>query len=198
MPCFQREGDLDFHYRIGAGQTRSQQRAWSNLLCNDLYHLVRLYRYQFGMREQAPVDGTSSMQSSATRSGDGRRPGFYIRASRGNVERLSQNISRVRMTIESRGRKFRDAVATENRCNVSVRSMRTMRRLAGVGFQVAVHLGWRRCGRFLRHSRISRITTMEDVLTDLKRITDVTSCRCWWISTPVGAARSTSRARCVR
>jgi DNA-binding GntR family transcriptional regulator len=43
---FQKEGDLDFHYRIvqGSGNGRLVE-----LLCNDLYQLVRLYRYQFGM-----------------------------------------------------------------------------------------------------------------------------------------------------
>jgi len=43
---FQREGDLDFHYRIVQGSHNARLIA---LLCNDLYHLVRLYRYQFGM-----------------------------------------------------------------------------------------------------------------------------------------------------
>ena len=43
---FQREGDLDFHYRIVQG---SHNARLIDLLCNDLYHLVRLYRYQFGM-----------------------------------------------------------------------------------------------------------------------------------------------------
>jgi DNA-binding GntR family transcriptional regulator len=43
---FQREGDLDFHYRIVQG---SHNNRMIELLCNDLYHLVRLYRYQFGM-----------------------------------------------------------------------------------------------------------------------------------------------------
>ncbi|WP_422126894.1 GntR family transcriptional regulator [Thioalkalivibrio sulfidiphilus] len=43
---FQKEGDMDFHYRIiqGSGNARLIQ-----LLCNDLYHLMRMYRYQFGM-----------------------------------------------------------------------------------------------------------------------------------------------------
>lgn len=43
---FQREGDLDFHFRIVQG---SHNQRLVDLLCNDLYHLVRLYRYQFGM-----------------------------------------------------------------------------------------------------------------------------------------------------
>lgn len=43
---FQREGDLDFHYRIVRGSHNAHLKA---LLCNDLYHLVRMYRVQFGM-----------------------------------------------------------------------------------------------------------------------------------------------------
>lgn len=43
---FQKEGDLDFHYRIVQG---SHSARLISLLCNDLYHLVRMYRYQFGM-----------------------------------------------------------------------------------------------------------------------------------------------------
>jgi DNA-binding GntR family transcriptional regulator len=43
---FQKEGDLDFHYRIVQGSHNSRL---IGLLCNDLYHLVRMYRYQFGM-----------------------------------------------------------------------------------------------------------------------------------------------------
>ena len=43
---FQKEGDLDFHYRIVLG---SHNKRLIKLLCNDLYHLVRVYRYRFGM-----------------------------------------------------------------------------------------------------------------------------------------------------
>ena len=46
---FQQEGDLDFHYRIVQGSRNSRL---IDLLCNDLYHLVRLYRYQFGMKSR--------------------------------------------------------------------------------------------------------------------------------------------------
>jgi DNA-binding GntR family transcriptional regulator len=44
---FQKQGDLDFHYRIVQGSKNQQLIA---LLCHDLYHLLRMYRYQFGMR----------------------------------------------------------------------------------------------------------------------------------------------------
>jgi len=43
---FQKEGDLDFHYRIVKG---SRNDRLIQILCNDLYHLVRMYRYQLGM-----------------------------------------------------------------------------------------------------------------------------------------------------
>jgi DNA-binding GntR family transcriptional regulator len=46
LAYFQREGDLDFHYRIVQG---SKNARLIGLLCKDLYLLVRMYRYQFGM-----------------------------------------------------------------------------------------------------------------------------------------------------
>ncbi len=49
---FQKEGDLDFHYRIVQG---SKNARLVSLLCNDLYHLVRMYRYQFGMASPRAV-----------------------------------------------------------------------------------------------------------------------------------------------
>lgn len=48
---YQREGDLDFHYRIVLG---SHNRMLMNLLCNDLYYLVRLYRTQFSASGKRP------------------------------------------------------------------------------------------------------------------------------------------------
>jgi DNA-binding GntR family transcriptional regulator len=53
---FQREGDLDFHFRIAQG---SRNARLIGMLCNDLYYLARMYRYQFGMtgeRSQAALD----------------------------------------------------------------------------------------------------------------------------------------------
>ena len=43
---FQKEGDFDFHFRIVQASKNSHL---ISLLCNDLYYLHRLYRYQFGM-----------------------------------------------------------------------------------------------------------------------------------------------------
>ena len=43
---FQKEGDMDFHFRIVQGSKNSKL---IDIFCNDLYHLIRLYRFQFGM-----------------------------------------------------------------------------------------------------------------------------------------------------
>lgn len=43
---FQKEGDMDFHYRIVMG---SKNETLINVFCNDLYQLIRIYRFQFGM-----------------------------------------------------------------------------------------------------------------------------------------------------
>ena len=48
---FQREGDLDFHYRIILG---SHNATLSQLLIGELYHLVRMYRYQFSTVANRP------------------------------------------------------------------------------------------------------------------------------------------------
>ena len=42
----QKEGDLDFHFLIVQG---SHNQLLIRLLCEELYYLVRMYRYQFGM-----------------------------------------------------------------------------------------------------------------------------------------------------
>jgi DNA-binding GntR family transcriptional regulator len=42
----QQEGDLDFHFCIVMG---SRNKMLIRLLCEELYYLVRMYRYQFGM-----------------------------------------------------------------------------------------------------------------------------------------------------
>lgn len=48
---FQEEGDLDFHYRIVQG---SRNEVLTQMLCGELYHRVRLYRYQFSVTEGRP------------------------------------------------------------------------------------------------------------------------------------------------
>lgn len=48
---FQKEGDLDFHYRIVQG---SKNAKLQELLGDDLYQLVRMYRYQFSVSSSRP------------------------------------------------------------------------------------------------------------------------------------------------
>ncbi|WP_286237798.1 GntR family transcriptional regulator [Neptuniibacter halophilus] len=48
---FQKEGDLDFHYRIVHG---SKNAKLLEFLGGDLYHLVRMYRYQFSVSSSRP------------------------------------------------------------------------------------------------------------------------------------------------
>ncbi len=48
---FQQEGDLDFHYRIVKG---SRNPKLISLLCGDLYHLVRMYRYRASQHTARP------------------------------------------------------------------------------------------------------------------------------------------------
>ncbi|WP_322405838.1 GntR family transcriptional regulator [Idiomarina sp. PL1-037] len=43
---YQEAGDLDFHYRIILG---SKNQYLINMLCDELYYLVRMYRVQMGM-----------------------------------------------------------------------------------------------------------------------------------------------------
>jgi len=88
---FQKEGDLDFHFRIVQG---SHNARLIGLLCDDLYHLVRLYRYQFGMASKrarkALEEHGQIVDAIADRDGESaellmRR---HVRASRRNVEKM--------------------------------------------------------------------------------------------------------------
>ncbi len=48
---FQEEGDLDFHFRIVRG---SENQKLIALLCGELYHLVRMYRYRSSRTASRP------------------------------------------------------------------------------------------------------------------------------------------------
>ena len=48
---YQQEGDFDFHYRIIQG---SGNRTLTQMLCGDLYQLVRMYRIQFSATPNRP------------------------------------------------------------------------------------------------------------------------------------------------
>lgn len=88
---FQHTGDLDFHYYIVQS---SHNKHLINLLCNDLYHLMQMYRYQFGRISQralpainehsyvlnAIIDGDEEMAELLMRN--------HIRKSRRNIEQM--------------------------------------------------------------------------------------------------------------
>ena len=91
---FQKEGDMDFHYRIAQG---TANRRLTGILCNDLYHLARMYRCQFGMGSDRALEALKEhelvVDAIADRDGEMaellmRR---HIRASRQSVERRLQS-----------------------------------------------------------------------------------------------------------
>lgn len=86
---YQEEGDLDFHYKIILA---SHNKQLIDLICGQLYHLVRMYRCQFGMNSprasRAFNEHSTIMQAIADRDGElaemlMRR---HIAASRKNIE----------------------------------------------------------------------------------------------------------------
>jgi len=94
---FQKEGDLDFHYNLVKS---SQNTTLFDLLCNDLYQVVRLYRYQFGMRSNRALQALQEHRNivDAIKRGDGEMAEYmmraHIRASRENVEQNFINSDR--------------------------------------------------------------------------------------------------------
>ncbi|MCL7462607.1 GntR family transcriptional regulator [Pseudomonas sp. NW5] len=93
---YQQEGDFDFHYRIIQG---SGNRTLSNLLCNELYQLVRMYRIQFSSLPNRPRQAFNEhhriLDAIAERDGElaellMRR---HIAASKRNIERHYQDVS---------------------------------------------------------------------------------------------------------
>tara|TARA_R110002020_G_scaffold181640_2_gene376730 strand:+ start:4156 stop:4863 length:708 start_codon:yes stop_codon:yes gene_type:complete len=90
---YQQEGDLDIHYLIIQG---SKNRTLSDMLCGDLYHLVRMYRYRFSTTPKRPQQAFAEhhriIEAIADRDGElaemlMRR---HISASRRNIERRMQ------------------------------------------------------------------------------------------------------------
>lgn len=87
---YQKEGDLDFHYRLVQG---SQNSKLIHLLCDELYTKLRMYRYQFGMLSSRAIDAYTEHQHivQAISDRDGEMAEMlmrrHIRASRLNVER---------------------------------------------------------------------------------------------------------------
>ncbi|WP_246164647.1 GntR family transcriptional regulator [Halopseudomonas laoshanensis] len=93
---YQQEGDLDIHYLIIHG---SKNRTLADMLCGDLYHLVRMYRYRFSTTPKRPQQAFAEhhriIEAIADRDGElaemlMRR---HISASRRNIERRMQEQS---------------------------------------------------------------------------------------------------------
>lgn len=93
---YQQEGDLDIHYVIIQG---SQNRTLSDMLCDDLYQLVRMYRYKFSSAPKRPQQAFAEhhriIEAIADRDAElaemlMRR---HISASRRNIERRMQQQS---------------------------------------------------------------------------------------------------------
>lgn len=87
---YQEEGDLDFHYKVILG---SHNKQLIDLICGQLYHLVRMYRCQFGMNSprasRAFDEHSQIIQAISDRDGElaeilMRR---HIAASRNNIEK---------------------------------------------------------------------------------------------------------------
>ncbi|MDF1763568.1 MAG: GntR family transcriptional regulator [Oleibacter sp.] len=51
LSYYQKSGNLDFHYRIIEG---SKNNRLKQMLCGDLYHIIRMYRYQTSTNKQRP------------------------------------------------------------------------------------------------------------------------------------------------
>lgn len=93
---FQQEGDLDFHYRIIHG---SHNRALIELLVGELYHRIRMYRFQFSAYANRPQKAFAEHQRivEAIEAGDGDLAEMLMRR---HISSARQNIER--HLVESR------------------------------------------------------------------------------------------------
>jgi len=99
---YQEEGDLDFHYKVILG---SHNKQLIELICGQLYHLIRMYRCQFGMNSprasRAFDEHSRIIQAIADRDGElaemlMRR---HIAASRKNIEnKIAEEITHKQQT----------------------------------------------------------------------------------------------------
>tara|TARA_R110002153_G_scaffold17854_15_gene62415 strand:+ start:6825 stop:7568 length:744 start_codon:yes stop_codon:yes gene_type:complete len=87
---YQEEGNLDFHYKVILG---SHNKQLIELICGQLYHLVRMYRCQFGMHSprasQAFQEHANIIQAIADRDGEMAEMlmRHHIASSRKNIEK---------------------------------------------------------------------------------------------------------------
>ncbi len=86
---YQQEGDYDFHYRVIQG---SGNKMLTKLLCDELYHLVRMYRIRFSTTPNRPAQAYVEHHRilDAIAEGDGELAELLMRrhiaASRKNIE----------------------------------------------------------------------------------------------------------------
>lgn len=85
---FQREGDLDFHYQIIQG---SHNKTLADLLIGEIYHLVRMYRYQFSAVANRPQKALAEHRRivEAIEAGDGDLAEMLMRR---HIGRARENI----------------------------------------------------------------------------------------------------------
>jgi len=91
---FQQEGDLDFHYRVIQG---SHNTALSELLIGELYHRIRMYRYQISAYAKRPQKAFGEHQRivEAIEARDGDLAEMLMRrhlsSARQNIEKLQRD-----------------------------------------------------------------------------------------------------------
>ena len=89
LSYYQEQGDLDFHYKVILA---SHNQQLINLICGQLYHLVRMYRCQFGMNSPRASRAFNEHSGiiQAISDGDGELAEMLMRrhiaASRKNIE----------------------------------------------------------------------------------------------------------------
>ena len=83
---FQQEGDVDFHYRIVQG---SKNQRLINILGDELYNLVRMYRYQFSLSSNRPQQALKEHNQicAAIEEGDAELAEWLMRRHIGNARR---------------------------------------------------------------------------------------------------------------
>ncbi len=84
------------------------------------------------------------------------------------------------LSLHSPGKAFRAALSKENPLRLLAPLTPTMRCWRSVPDISNLSLRRWRGGRVAGAAR-SRFSTLDDVLTDIRRITDVCSLRCWWM-----------------
>jgi DNA-binding GntR family transcriptional regulator len=93
---FRQEGDLDFHFRIAQA---SGNEVIAKVLCEDLYHLMRMYRYKFSLVPDRPVAALKEHWRimDALAEGDGELAELlmrrHIRAVRQNIQRSADQLT---------------------------------------------------------------------------------------------------------